>query len=264
MDFYKEYELAKAVVKEAGEVVRSYLIKSNHKRNVKDDIYNIVTEADIICENFIKNKLGKEFPEYGFIGEESEQVIKDISWIIDPIDGTVAFDRQIPEFGIAVALKSNTEVVFSVMNRIMTDDIFHAYKGLGAYRNNKFLNVSNTTTKLQDCVLSIGHQNFWEAKYQPDSLSLIKETRSFRVSYSSLIESTYISEGKLDMLIKFEQYIWDVAPQFRLMSEAGIIVVDKHGNPLKFSFQKDEKLSYLAANKYLLNEVSQKSFFNFQ
>jgi myo-inositol-1(or 4)-monophosphatase len=249
-DFHQEFSEARNIIRETAALIKAAVGNSSQIVKTKGDHFNIVTETDEKAESFLREKLAAAFPDYGFIGEEGEEIIKDIAWIIDPIDGTTAFERNIPEFGIALALKKGDHVIFSLMYRIATDDLFSAYRGEGAFRNDEKLHVSETADP-KNAVISVSHQQFWYERYNTYTLRLINQVRSFRISYSAVVESCYIAEGKLDMLIKFEQSIWDVAPEVLLMQEAGAKVTDEKGEGLVMEFSKNAKVSYIAANAKL-------------
>src|SRR5258707_13774696 len=125
MEFEKEFELAKKVILETGQIAHSYFIKKLEVTYHEDNSF--LTRADIECENFIRSRLESAYPSYGFIGEETQENIRDTAWIIDPIDGTVSFARQMPEYGIALALKRHNDIIFSVQYLPESETLLHAY-----------------------------------------------------------------------------------------------------------------------------------------
>lgn len=105
MEFKKEFEYAQKIIKEAGRIILTQYTENNDISFKSDDSW--VTKVDLEVESFLHDNLLLVNPTYGFIGEERYNEVKNISWIVDPIDGTVAFTRHIPEFGIAIALKKD-------------------------------------------------------------------------------------------------------------------------------------------------------------
>lgn len=250
MDFQKEFEFAKKVIQEAGKLVLSYA-KKKIDVSYKED-YSFLTEADTATENFIYESLQKKFPSYGFIGEETEMDIKDTSWIVDPIDGTISYSRGIPEYGIALALKSDNKLIFSVQYLPYASKLLHAYTGYGAYCNGQKLSVGNVKD-FKKAYLSIGYQNFWYPKYQQHTLNVLTKPtiHRFRVGGSSVVESYYLAGGRTDISIRFDQPIWDTAAEYLLMKEAGAVITNESGKPLHLHFDKTSLHNYIATNSFL-------------
>src|SRR5260221_13303072 len=105
-----------------------------------------VTAADKRCDKVLREELQKARPDYNFLTEETG-VIKgsdpDHRFIIDPIDGTTNFMHAVPVFAINVALERKGEIVAAVTYNPVTDELFTAEKGQGAFLNNKRLRVSS-------------------------------------------------------------------------------------------------------------------------
>lgn len=249
--FTKEFELAKKVIKDAGEITLSYFDRHPKITKIKNG-YSIVTEADEASESFIRNALSSSFPSYGFIGEETEEENKETSWVVDPIDGTSAFARGIPEYGIAIALKAGSNLVFSLQYLPLKHELYHAIKGQGAYYNDSHIFVSKTDS-LQEGLLSFDSTNIRKRHYTTPIKNLLNEYR-FRVGHSSVVESIYLAKGKIELLAKFEQAIWDAAPACLLMEEAGAIIRDPSGNAINFTFSKSARQSYIATNASLIKQ----------
>lgn len=254
MEFEKEFELAKTVIKGAGEILLSYYHKSGNFAQKEDGSF--LTEADIASEEFIKRKFADQFPEYGFIGEETEGIEKEISWIIDPLDGTLAFTRHLAEFGIAVALKKGNKLIFGVEYIPLSSDLLFAFEGQGAYKNDSRLSVS-VTDNMSKAFATIGMQNFWKESYIDRTASLLRQkiNNHFHVGLSSVVEAYYLASGIVDLYIRFEQPIWDIAAQYVLMKEAGAVITDEYGKPLQISFSKDARHNLVVTNPLLAEQA---------
>src|SRR5215472_12452240 len=100
----KELEAALAAARAASEVIRAYYKQSPDVR-LKADA-SPVTEADLRSEEVIRATLSERFPGYGFYGEETGKHAIDAEnvWLVDPIDGTKAFVREMPFFSTQIAL----------------------------------------------------------------------------------------------------------------------------------------------------------------
>ena len=107
---------------------------------------DFVTSADKRTEKILIDELQKAHPNYGIVTEESGMINKknlENRWIIDPIDGTMNFLNGVPQFAISVAYEENSEVVSGVIFNPITNEMFCAEKGNGAYLNNSRIRVSN-------------------------------------------------------------------------------------------------------------------------
>lgn len=255
-EYYKEFEFAKKIICHAGDIALRYF-DTNIKSTLKED-QSIITEVDLAVESFLRDSFGKEFPEYGFIGEETSENNKSVAWIVDPIDGTVAFARGIPEFGVVLALKEQNEVVFSVILIPCLNNLFFAYKNQGAYKNDSEISVS-TITNFDNALFSLASGNIFKKDYPEQIINLIHKYR-VRLSLSAAIESSYIASGKCDVLVKFNQAIWDVAPEYLLMKEAGATIVNEYGKDLTFAIEKKTRVNYIASTNKM-NHVDLKTLF---
>ena len=106
---------------------------------------DFVTSADIRTEKILIEELSKARPGYGFLGEEGgaiEGKDKSHRFIIDPIDGTTNFMHGVPHFAISIGLEREGQLVAGVILNPVTDDLYYAEKGHGAYLNNRRLRVA--------------------------------------------------------------------------------------------------------------------------
>lgn len=146
-DVIDSHKLIIDVFKEFRAELMQHFGNVNH--TVKSDL-SPVTALDIKIEETLKEKLLKQFPDFGFKGEETDEVISknNSTWYIDPIDGTSSFIHGLPYCSNMAGLVVNGEIVASIIYHFTTDELFTAIKGQGAYKNAKQIYVNNT--KLSD------------------------------------------------------------------------------------------------------------------
>lgn len=119
---------------------------------------DLVTETDQAVEKLLIEGLSKAFPSHKFIGEESaaagqKYTLTDApTWIIDPIDGTTNFVHRIPLVAICLGLTINKEPVIGIVYNPITNEIFSAIKGRGAFKNGFPIHVSNSEGKDWCCL----------------------------------------------------------------------------------------------------------------
>jgi len=122
---------------------------------------NFVSAADTRAEKILFTELSKARHGYGFLMEESgaiEGADKTHRWIIDPLDGTTNFLHGIPIFAISIGLEREGQIVAGVIYNPVTNELFTAEKGKGAFLNDKRLRVA-ARQSLADAVVAMGIPN---------------------------------------------------------------------------------------------------------
>ena len=129
------------IAKEAGQIAMKYLGNAKISNKGPKDV---VTEADIAVENFIKSKINEKYPTHNIVAEESDNPHKnsEFTWYIDPIDGTGNYSHSDPHFCISIALVQNDELTHACLNLVALNEFFYAQKGEGAYLNGQKISVS--------------------------------------------------------------------------------------------------------------------------
>lgn len=140
-----ELHTAKEAAAAAAEISRDYY-RGNFTVTIKDDL-TPVTQADVECEQAIREVILAAFPGDGFFGEETGKsgMESERLWLVDPIDGTKAFVRQYPFFSTQIALMQNSELTLGLSCGTMFDELAYAEKGQGAFLNGNRLAVSDIT-----------------------------------------------------------------------------------------------------------------------
>ena len=188
---------------------------------------DFVSTADHKAEKIIKEILQKGRPKYGFLMEESGVTAGEdttVRWIVDPLDGTMNFLHGIPHFSVAIALEKDKEIISGVIYDPIKDEMFWAEKGLGAYINNRRLQVS-ARRSLTESAISVSPQ---AQAALGDVDGLMKSGMLVREFGSTCLDLAYVAAGRLDGLYKanISGGIWDVAPGILLVREARGVVTD--------------------------------------
>jgi histidinol-phosphatase len=136
-------EVALEAANAAAAISRKYY-EGNFTVSTKADL-TPVTQADVECEEAIRDIILTRFPEHGFFGEETgtSQADADYLWLVDPIDGTKAFVRRYPFFSTQIALLHAGEIIVGVSSGTMLNELAWAEKGRGAWLNDQPLRVSD-------------------------------------------------------------------------------------------------------------------------
>ncbi len=230
----------KSVMKRAAITSGKHLIKAYRRKKVnftEKSKKEWVTETDLAVEKIIIKELIKDYPNSNFMAEESGTNIKDpeqITWIIDPIDGTNNFITKYPYFCISIAGYSEGEIISGCILNPLNDELFLAVKGQGAYLNHKKYKVSDET-KFSSLIYGTGFviSNPASVKRNMKNLNaIIYNIKSFRRTGSAALDLANASCGRQHGYWQLLARPWDYAAGVILVREAGGIVTDVKGNDL--------------------------------
>jgi myo-inositol-1(or 4)-monophosphatase len=243
-----------AVRKAARGVQRDYGEVTNLQISVKGP-GDFVTNADKKAEQVLREELGKARPTYGILGEEIAEykgTDLDHRFIIDPIDGTFNYMHALPFFAITIALERKGEIVAGVTYNPISDELFHAEKGTGAFINNKRMRVAGRRDLL-DSMLACGLHNRGDRDHATNRAQIHAmqlKTSGLRCLGSTALDMAYVAMGRLDGAFASGLKAWDMAAGVLFIKEAGGFVVGIKGeaNPL-FSG------GYIAGNADLLPQI---------
>ena len=218
---------------------------------------DFVSSADKRTEKTIIEELQKAHPEYGIITEETGIINKSNiknRWIIDPIDGTMNFLNGIPQFAISIAYEEDNEIICGVIFNPITNEMFCAEKGNGAYLNNTRIRVSNKK-KLKDALLVTGGPNGASKiknKIYSEYINVSNNVSNVRKFGSAALDMAYVACGRFDGYWQRELNYWDIA--------AGVIILREAGGFIDF-FEDDIsyplKKNILASNSNIHQELKE-------
>ncbi|HWA69182.1 MAG TPA: inositol monophosphatase family protein [Rhizomicrobium sp.] len=195
---------------------------------------DFVTSADKRTEKILIEELSKARPGYGFLGEEGgavEGADKTHRFIIDPIDGTTNFMHGIPHFAISIGLEREGQIVSGLVYNPVSDDLFTAEKGHGAYLNNKRLRVA-ARKELAPCVFATGLPFMGRdgrARALAEMDAVLEVSAGVRRFGAASLDLAWTAAGRIDGYWERSINVWDVAAGVVLMREAGGVVSDFAG-----------------------------------
>ena len=235
----------------AADISRSYYA-GNFTVTTKDDL-TPVTQADVECEQKIREIILERFPEHGFYGEETGRTRDDAEylWLVDPIDGTKGFVRQYPFFSTQIALMHNGQIILGVSSGTMMDELAWAEAGQGAWLNGERLRVSNitdpdraavSTGNLKSLAVSDGWSKLGEIVARADRIR----------GYGDFYHYHLLAAGKIEAVIESDVNILDIAALSIILTEAGAVFTDLNGAAIGL-----ETRSVLAANTKLHGQYLQ-------
>ena len=227
-----------------------YLLKNKSKLNVRIESRPKDTklQADVIAENLIKQSISC-ISKYPILAEESGKSVEnlgDIFWVIDPLDGTANFSRDIPICCVSIGLVCNMKPILGVIYDFNNDDLYKANNiTKEAFLNNKEIEVSKIDSK-NEAVLVTGLPV--NTNYDNDSLKKMIEDmqtwKKVRMIGSAAIASCYIASGKAELYKENGVFLWDII--------AGAAIIESSGGNAKINNVKDNfQVDIVFSNSYI-------------
>jgi myo-inositol-1(or 4)-monophosphatase len=213
---------------------------------------NLATNLDKEAEKIIVDKIRKKFPGHGILAEEggSKHADREYLWIIDPLDGTHNYIRNIPVFGVSIGIVHKHRFVAGAIYMPVEDELYAGEKNNGSYKNGKKIRVSSKA-KLEDCSISFDSSIRYSSEVMLKALGeLAHESFNIRMFGSSVRILSYVAEGKLDASVEFHDMPWDFAGSVAIIEEAGGKLSNLKGERLSY-----RSVGYIASNKLIHDKI---------
>lgn len=240
------------IMRNAGHIAMRYF---NNLENIginRKSSRDLVTDADVAVEAYLKEALAKAYPHYGFWGEESGQSNNQTKrWIVDPIDGTHSFSKGQYFWSISVALEIDQELIAGSVFAPALDDLYIAAKGKGARKNGKTIAVSSETS-LADSMIATGFaclRSYLVENNLQRFARIAQATTGQRRFGSAAMDLCLVADGQVDAYWEQELNLYDVAAGALIVKEAGGTVTDFKGTDGVFPKQ------ILASNGKILEQI---------
>ncbi|WDH79432.1 inositol monophosphatase family protein [Microbacterium esteraromaticum] len=225
-------ELVADIAREAGDLAKRRRTEGVSLAATKSTLADIVTEADREVEQLIRDRIRSERPDDGFLGEETgaERGASGLTWVVDPIDGTVNYAYGIPTYSVSIAVvegEPNPESWQGVAAAVCAPglgELFTAARGEGAWLDG--IRLSVTTETPAGALLATGF-GYDPATHDGD-LAMVRQVmpiaRDLRRMGSAAIDLAYVAAGRLDGYFERGLNPWDFAAGAILVHEAGGLV----------------------------------------
>jgi myo-inositol-1(or 4)-monophosphatase len=231
-------DLARSVAVEAGELARRLRSEGVEVADTKSTATDIVTFADRETEQLIRRRLADARPDDGFLGEESgaERGTSGLTWVVDPIDGTVNYAYGLPFYAVSIAVVEGepdplhwTAIAGCVTNPV-SGEVFTATAGGGAFLDGKQLSVAPYVEPSQ-ALLATGFS------YTPERRTVqagavaryIASVRDIRRIGVAALDLCYVGAGRLNAYAESGLHPWDQAAGVLIAREAGARVTGWDG-----------------------------------
>ncbi len=244
-------KVAMLAAKEAGKIIEKNFRKINKVSFKKDT--SLLTKIDLKAEKVIIQLIKKNFPSHDILAEEKGgEIGEKYTWVIDPLDGTTNYTRDIPFFAVSVVLLYKKNPILGVVFNPINKELYFAEKGKGAFLNGKRIKVGRQQALSSKSVIL-----FSKLRAKEDFLKIYrllgkvgKVCSVFRFLGSVSLQLCYLASGRADASINTGHNPWDVAAGALIIKEAGGKVTNIRGK----DWQIGEK-DIIAANTKLHNQI---------
>lgn len=214
------------IAREAGQLAAEFFADITALNISAKGAQDMVSNADIAVETFVRDRLAAEFPNDAIIGEEHAPTsgTSGWTWVIDPIDGTANFISGIPQWCVILACVQDGETQVGVVYDPCHDEMFSAFKGGGAFVNNQRLSVSGSVA-LNDGSVGVGMNGRTDtAQVIQVMTNLVKRGGVFFRNASGGLMLSYVAAGRLIGYTEPHMNAWDCLAAQLLITEAGGVV----------------------------------------
>ncbi|MBI2633011.1 MAG: inositol monophosphatase [Parcubacteria group bacterium] len=243
-----------SAAQEASDAILKYFYSKKFKTGIKSD-GTVVTDADKAAEKIIFKHVKKNFPDHAILSEESGANHKksEWRWVIDPLDGTTNFSKQIPLFCVSIGVLYKDEIRFGIVGNPINKEVYYAEKGKGAFLNGARIHASNTSAT-HDAYLSIDGKRVPE--YTKRRIAIYDAVRpkvdELKKFGAAALELAMVAAGKIDGVIIIGCKPWDVAAGILLVEEAGGVINELERGHIDWN---DFSVQLIASNKPLAKKL---------
>lgn len=225
-------QLASEIAEEAGQLARTRRQEGVRLAATKSSLADIVTEADREVEALIRSRIHAARADDGFLGEETgaEEGSSGITWVVDPIDGTVNYAYGIPAYNVSIAAvrgepdPETWEALAGAVNAPALGETFTAARGHGAWSNGNRLAVTDETPAGALLATGFGYD---PATHEGDLATVgrvMPMARDLRRMGAAALDLAFVAAGRLDGYFERGLRPWDFAAGALLVEEAGGVV----------------------------------------
>ncbi|KAK8892906.1 hypothetical protein M9Y10_030158 [Tritrichomonas musculus] len=271
-----EYEDILVKLKEialgSGKILMKYFEKQEELiEKTKETEADIVTNADIESDKYIREEFAKHFPGFGIITEEGEKIQPKVIngqkyWLCaDPLDGTTNFACNLPIFSVSIAcLDNDYKPIVGVVYDPTREEIFWAIKGKGSYLETKKNGIkrlkARENTNLLKCLVVTGfnpsHVNNVDNNISEIS-KILPHVRCIRRLGSACLDFCNVAASRIDCYWEKGPHIWDVASGWLIATEAGALVTHYDGSPFTQDSLLKPMIDLIVATKSIHTQIKE-------
>ena len=221
IDLNQSLQIAKSAALLAGE----FLLKSKgtNLNVLLNEGRDLKLQLDIDTENIIKDYISTQ-SNYPILGEEtgSSKELDEYFWVVDPLDGTSNFLRDIPISCVSIALMENMTPVLGVIYDFNHEDLYFGHTQSKAYINDQEIHVSSLSRKNESTLITgiPAKTSYSDAEFN-NLISTFQIWKKIRMIGSAAMAAAYVAAGKAERYQEKGIFLWDVAAGAAIVIAAG-------------------------------------------
>lgn len=220
----RRHQLAEEIAREAGALALDYFDRRDTLViETKRDLQDVVSIADREVERLIRERIAAQFPDDGFLGEETgfEAGSSGYSWAVDPIDGTAPFVNGLPTWCVSIAVVHEDLPVVGVIAVPCTGELFSSAQGRGASLDGKRLTLDPART-IRNSLTGIGSNSHVSPEKAGRIITgLLAGGGNYIRNGSGALMLAYVAAGRLVGYLEPYMHAWDCLAGYCLVQEAG-------------------------------------------
>ena len=220
-------EMAMVAATQASEILLDYFEAPVQGLDTKSTPTDLVSDADRAAEKFISDFIRHERPEDGVLGEEGagRPSKSGLTWVVDPLDGTVNFLFNIPVWCVSIAIEDADGALVGVIYDPNKEELFAAERGEGATLNGEEIHVAERDD-LSRALIGTGFSYDADARAHQATLlaKVLPRVRDVRRAGSAAIDLATLACGRFDGFYEAPMEPWDKAAGVLIVREAGGVV----------------------------------------
>lgn len=208
--------------------------------DTKSSPIDVVTKMDTDSEQLLRHLISAARPQDGILGEEGDAVVgtSGLTWVVDPIDGTVNYLYGLPAYAVSVAVVAGEPdpatwvPIAGCVHRVPDGATYTAGRGRGAYLDGARISV-NDARPLSHSLVGTGFGYTTERRRAQGAVvaALLPRVRDIRRIGSAALDLCAVASGHLDLHYERGLKPWDMAAGQLIATEAGAVVTGLHGRP---------------------------------
>jgi len=241
-------EFALELAKECGSILAEAFHQRDHDVVTKLCEVDLVTKTDKLIEKTIIERVNAKYPNHRIIGEESTSdgapvvLTDEITWVIDPVDGTTNFVCGFPYTAVCIGIMHHKQPIIGIVNNPIMNELYYARVNQGATCNGKSIE-SKTTSQLKTAVINTEFGSSRETgriQTVVDNMKavVLAPARGIRGLGSAACNICAVAAGQTDAYFETGMHIWDIAAAGLILREAGGVITSTDGTELNFLNRK--------------------------
>ncbi|MEO0368995.1 MAG: inositol monophosphatase family protein [Pseudomonadota bacterium] len=229
-------QVARSAANFAGDLIKGYSAKVDSIKVEQKSLNDFVSVVDREAEQLAKQTILAAFPNHRIIGEEyGEQLSSsDVTWYIDPLDGTTNFLRSIPHYAVSIGVCIGNEPIVGVIYDPAKNELYSATHQGGSYMNDRPISVSESAG-MSGALVATGVPYSGTYLERLDSFvgtmqtTLGRETSGIRRLGAASLDLAYVAAGRYEVYWEAGLKPWDICAGVVLVRESGGVVTDLTG-----------------------------------